>query len=418
MNKVKNSKFAVVWWCLYDWAQSAFPVVIITFIFGTYFVRSVAEDTVQGTAIWGWAIGASGLVVALFSPLIGSIADHTGRRKKWLATFALIMVVATSMLFYTKPNPSWVIWALICTTIANCCYEFAQVFYNSLMINITSREKFGKVSGIGWACGYIGGLACLVLALFLFIDNPYLGVKDSINIRATTLLVSLWALLFSLPLLLSKIDEPSISISPFIAIKRGAEELIQTIKELKRYMGIIRFLIARLIYVDGLNTLFVFAGIYAAGTFHMTYSQIIVFAITMNIAAGLGAAIFASLDDLIGSKKIIIISLCVIIFNGLILLIIKGILAFWIIATILGFFIGPTQAASRSYMARIAPKELINQMFGIYQLSGRITSFVGPILVASATEHFQSQRMGMSVVFILMLIGLLIMFKVPTIRSN
>jgi UMF1 family MFS transporter len=149
----KANPFQIFCWCLFDWAHSAFPAVIITFIFGTYFVRSVAENTILGTAYWGWMMGVSGLTVAILSPILGSIADYTGRRKPWLGIFTLINILLTGLLFFTKPNPSYICWALICLYFANIFYEFVQVFYNAMMTSIAPPKRIGRISGWGWGLG-------------------------------------------------------------------------------------------------------------------------------------------------------------------------------------------------------------------------------------------------------------------------
>ncbi len=419
VEKKKNSSvLGIICWCIFDWAHSAYPTVIVTFIFGTYFVRSVASSTIEGTSLWGWTMGLSGVFVAVFSPILGSIADYGGRRKPWLLTFVLLNTASTALLFFTKPDSGFVFWALACILVANSSYEFMQVFYNAMMTSIAPKGKIGRISGWGWALGYFGGLVCLAIALFVFIRGGWLSVENDINIRSSTLLVSLWVFIFSLPLLLFTPDVEKTNASAIESIKKGVKELLKTTRELKRYKDIFTFLIAHLIYIDGLSTLFVFAGIYAAGSFNMSYLQILIFAMLLNVTAGIGAAVFAWVDDYIGPKFTICISLTAIIITGTILLLIKSHILFWVISAILGIFVGPTQAASRSFMAHLSPKELTNQMFGIYQFSGRITSFAGPILVGTITKIFDSQRAGMFIVFVLMFIGLLILLKVPRVKNS
>lgn len=409
----KFNFLSIMAWCLFDWGQSAFPTVIITFVFGTYFVRSVAVSSVQGTALWGWTIGLSSIFVAVLSPLLGSIADHTGSRKRWLSVFVGLNTFGTSLLYFTHPRASSILWALSFVGLANICYEFMQVFYNAMLTSIAPKNKIGRISGWGWAFGYFGGLACLSIALMVFIQSGWLPKINEVNVRSSTLLVASWVLVFSIPLFVFTIEPNKEKLSPSVAIKKGSSELLNTLKELKKYQNIFRFLIARLIYIDGLNTLFIFAGIYAGATFKMNYVEILVFAMLINVFAGIGSTYFAWVDDKIGPKKVIILSLIMIIFSGSFLLLIESKFWFWILSAILGLFVGPTQSASRSYMARIAPKQLTTQMFGIYQFSGRVTSFAGPVLVASLTQAFNSQRAGMAAIFALMFIGLVVLAKAP-----
>lgn len=405
--------FQLFCWCLFDWAHSAFPTVIITFIFGTYFIRSVADSTVKGTAYWGWLVGLSGIAVALLSPVLGSIADYTGRRKPWLAVFTLSNILFTALLFFTLPSPSWIWWAIIMLFLATVTYEFTQVFYNSMMVSITPKEKLGRISGWGWGLGYFGGLVCLAIALIVFIKGKWFTNTEDLNVRLVTLLVAVWFLVFGIPLFLFTPDVEKTRTSPKEAISQGVKELWNTLKEIRKFKAIFLFIIAHLFYIDGLSTLFIFAGIYAAGTFHMSYTQILYYAMILNVSAGIGAAIFAWVDDYVGPKFTVCFSLIVMMIAGCAILLIKSIPWFWTLSAVVGFFVGPTQAASRSYMARLAPSHLTNQMFGIYQLSGRITTFIGPILVGVLTEVFKSQRAGMSVIFAMMLIGFFILLAVP-----
>ncbi len=408
-----TSPFGIFCWCFFDWAHSAFPTVIISFVFATYFTESVADSTILGTAYWGWTMGLSGILVGILSPIFGSIADYTGKRKPWLAIFILGNVITTALLFFTQPSPQWVLWALIFVVLASVFYELTQVFYNAMMISISPKEKIGRISGWGWGLGYIGGLVCLVIALFLFVDGNWFPKTMSLNIRSTTLLVAGWFLIFAIPLFVFTPDVSPTGSSLSSACKKGLKELWHTLKSIREYKAVFMFLLAHLIYIDGLSTLFVFGAIFAAGTFHMTYMQILIYAILLNLTAGIGAAIFAFVDDYIGPKFVVCISLIAMIITGTIILFSHSIVWFWILSAILGIFVGPTQAASRSYMARLTPSHLTNQMFGIYQFSGRITSFVGPILVGTITEIFKSQRLGMSVIFIMMFVGLLILFATP-----
>lgn len=399
-------------WCLFDWAHSAFPTVIITFVFSTYFTQAVAGSTIKGTAYWGWTMGISGIIVALLSPVFGSIADYTGRRKPWLAIFTLGTIIFTALLCYTRPSIHWLWWALIIVGAANACYEFTQIFYNAMMVSITPKAMLGRISGWGWGLGYFGGLLCLALALLLVTTSGLFPTHHAINVRMTTILVAIWFFVFAIPLFVFTPDKKPISFKLLFATKKGLAELWETLCQVRRYSNIFLFLIARLIYTDGLNTLFIFGGIFAAGSFHMNYTQILIFAILLNLTAGLGAMLFAWIDDWIGAKNTILITLVGLMISGIVVLLIHSIMWFWIMAAILGIFVGPIQSASRSYMARIAPPRLTNQMFGIYQLSGRITAFIGPILVSTFTVVFNNQRGGMAVIFAMVLIGFILLLFV------
>lgn len=365
----------------------------------------------------GWSIAASGILIALLSPFLGSISDHTGRRKPWLAFCMLISVLFTALLWFAAPKTPHIIMVLSFVALANSAYELTQIFYNAMMVSITPTNKIGRVSGWGWGMGYFGGLASLIISLTVFINSSWFSATNGLNVRATTLFVAAWFIVFAIPLFLYTPDLKKIKISAVPACKKGLIELWATLRQIKKYQGIFLFLLAHLFYTDGLNTIFVFAGVFAAGTFHMSYSQILMFAIVLNITAGIGACLFAFVDDYVGPKFTICLSIIAIIILGAIAISISNVLWFWIAGSLLGVFVGPTQAASRSYMARTAPPSLLNQMFGIYQFSGNITSFIGAILVASFTELFNSQRIGLSTALGLMFIGLILLLFAPKPKS-
>ncbi|PHQ80554.1 MAG: MFS transporter [Coxiella sp. (in: Bacteria)] len=407
------TRFGTFCWALFSWAHASFPTVIITFIFSTYFTKEIAHNTIRGTADWGWTMGMSGIAIAILSPLFGSISDHTGRRKPWIGFFLGISVLFTALLWFAKPGTGYIFIALLFVAIANTAYELTQVFYNSMMVSIAPKERIGRISGWAWGFGYFGGLTCLAVSLFLFIKSGWFASADGLNIRATVIFVAAWFLIFALPLFIYTPDAQPIHKSLLTACKDGLSQLWTTLKTIKHHRTIFTYLLAHLLYIDGLNSIFIFAGVFAAGTFHMNYEQILIFAILLNVTAGIGALTFAFIDDWLGSKFTIAVSVTSVIIFGSIAVTLHSITAFWIVASLLGIFVGPTQAASRSFMAHLAPKKLLNQMFGIYQLSGNITAFIGPILVATFTEAFHSQRVGMSSTFGLMFIGLVILLFVP-----
>jgi len=410
------AKKGLVAWCLYDWANSAFPTVVITFVFAAYFTKGVAKDVVTGTAQWGWAMSISALGVALVAPILGSIADRGGRRKPWLLVFTGLTVLASALLWQIKPDVSFVMLALVLAGLGNFAFEMGMVFYNAMLPDIAPRQMIGRWSGWGWGLGYIGGLSCLALTLVGFVqtETPWFGLSRDMaeHLRATPVLVAVWFALFAIPLFLFTPDQPSRHLSPMMAIRDGIRTLLSTLRKIRSYSQIARYLLARMIYTDGINTLFAFGGIYAAGTFGMPFSELIMFGIAINLTAGLGAAIFAWLDDKIGPKRVILIALAALTVLGGILLIIQDKTMFWIFGVPLGLFVGPAQSASRSLMAHIAPAELRTEMFGLYAFSGKATAFIGPALLALATDMFQSQRAGMATILIFFLAGGLLLLPV------
>ncbi len=409
-------------WCFYDWANSAFNTVIGTFVFSVYFARGIYGDEVAGSALWGYVLGFAGLAVALSSPILGAIADKGGGRKNWLAAFTAITALTTALLWYALPEPTYIVYALCLVVIATIAFELAQVFYNAMLADIAPPGAIGRLSGFAWGLGYIGGLACLVLCLVGFIqpETPWFGVgtDQAANVRATAIVVALWFALFSLPLFLLTPDRPSGGLGTMGAIKAGLAQLAQTLRSLRSYGNIVRFLIASALYRDGLATLFAVGGLYAAGTFGMSFEQILIFAIGLNVTAGLGAAGFAFLDDRSGSRTTVLIALVGLMIFGFALLVIEGINLFIGLALCLGIFVGPAQAASRSLMARISPPEMQTEMFGLYALTGKSIAFLGPIAFGLLTDAFDSQRAGMASILVFWLAGGALLLTVKETRAD
>ena len=400
-------------WCLYDWANSGFPSVIVTFVFAAYFAQAVAADTITGTALWGQAVAVSGILIAIAGPVFGAIADRTGRRKPWLGAFSAITIAATAMLWFAGPDPKFIVWALVFFVLANTAFEIAGVFYNAMLPDLSPISRIGRISGWGWGLGYAGGLVCLAAALVLFVqaDHPLFGLDkaQAEHVRVVAPMVALWFAVFALPLFLMVPDRAPTAIGFGRAVREGIAGLIGTLRAVRAHGNIVRFLAARLLYVDGMNTLFAFGGIYAAGTFGMSIEEIIQFGIALNLTAGLGAVAFAWLDDLIGPKRVVQIALVGLMALGIPLLLVETKTAFWALALPLGIFMGPAQAASRSMMAHLAPPELRTEMFGLFAFSGKVTAFLGPAVLAWVTLAFESQRAGMATVIVFLAGGFLIL---------
>ncbi len=401
---------ALISWCLFDWANSPFPTVIITFVFAAYFTEGIVGDSVRGTALWAWAMAASALAVALLGPVFGAIADVGGRRKPWLLACSGVTIAGALLLWFAAPEPSNVLWVLSCVAIANAGFELGMVFYNAMMPGLASAGRVGRLSGWGWALGYAGGLACLVIALFGFVqpETPPFGLdpENAEHVRVVAPLAALWFLAFGWPLFAFVPDAPGATLPAGVAVRRGLSALWETLRDFRRNREIFRFLIARMVFIDGLNTVFAFGGIYAAGTFGMDIQGVILFGIALNVTAGLGALAFAWIDDWLGAKRTLVISIVGLLLGGLGSVLAPSEPWFWAAGLLLGVFIGPTQSASRSMMARLAPPERSTEMFGLFALSGRVTAFAGPLLVGWATLAFDSQRAGMATILAFFVVGL------------
>lgn len=407
-------------WALYDWANSSYAAIISTFVFPAYFARQVAENETIGTMQWGNTVGIAGLIVALSAPLLGAIADQGGRRKPWIGAFTLLCVVATAALWWVRPQTD-VLSAMLLVGLATLGAEFAFVFYNAMLPSLTHVGRLGRWSGWAWGLGYAGGIVSLLLALFGFVREGAwfdLPRAEFEHIRATFVLVAAWYGFFAVPLFLFTVDEPARHKGLRRAVRDGLAQFRDSLHQLRAYANILRFLLARMIFIDGLATIFAFGGVYAAGTFSLDEPQVLMFGIALNVTAGIGAAAFAWVDDWLGSKRTILVSLVGLMVPGTLLLVVESVTLFWIFGMLLGVFVGPVQAAGRSYLAHTAPVHLRSQMFGLFAFSGKATAFMGPLLVGWVTGWFDSQRAGMSVIIVLLGIGFALMLSVPAAEHD
>jgi MFS transporter, UMF1 family len=411
---------SVAGWCLFDWANSAFPAVITTFVFATYFTQGVATDPVTGTAQWGHALAVAGLVIAVLSPILGSVADLTGKRKAWLAAFTSLNILAVASLWFVRPSPDSVWLALVGIAVATIAFEITCVFYNALLPELAPPAYIGRISGWGWGLGYLGGIVCLAVVLVAFVqaETPLFGLDKSSaeHVRAAGPFSAAWYALFALPLFFLVREPAGKRLALGEALRVGIADLRTTLRTLSRpdHRAMAWFLLAQMIYADGLTTLFAFGGIYAAGTFGMQLPEVITFGIALNLTAGIGALAFAWLDDRLGARWTIATGLSALIAVSTALLLIESKAWFWGLGLVLGAFFGPVQAASRSMVARLAPPEHRGQMFGLLALSGRVTAFVGPAVLGWATVAAGSQRAGMATILVFFVAGLaLLLAKVP-----
>lgn len=406
-----------IWgWALYDFANSSFTTLVVTFIYATYFTKAIAPDENAGTMLWSRAVTLTALTVAVLSPYLGIVADQGGLRKRFLLLTTLMTVVGTFALFF--PERGDVFWALMIFTLTNIAYELSNVFYNAFLPTLAPPDRIGRVSGFGWALGYGGGLLCLIAALVLLVqpDPPLFGLsaETGAHVRAANVLTAVWFAVFALPLFLWVPEPRSSNRVEWRGLIRSANrQLVGTFREIRdQYRQIFRLLLARLIYNDGLITMFAFGGIYAQGTFGFSTQEIIVFGIVLNVAAGLGAFAFGLLDDRLGGKATILISLAGLFLVSVVAVVAPNRLWFWFAAIGVGILAGPVQSASRSLMGRFVPPTKENEFYGFFAFSGKATAFLGPFLLGQLTHAFGSQRAGVAVVVLFFLAGGLLLLRV------
>ena len=413
-NPQRGSARAIWSWALFDFANSPFTTLVVTFVYATYFTQAIAADPISGTALWSRAVSITALIVAITSPVLGAIADRGGYRKLFFVITVVVCIVATAVLY--RALPGQVMFALVVFVVANVAFEACEVFYNAFLPDLAPRERIGFVSGLGWGLGYIGGLLALLFCLVTLVqpEQPWFGFTKQLgeNIRATNLVVAVWFAVFTIPMLLWVHEDKSRVTRGGGVAAASFAQLLRTFRELRKHRHTVRFLLARLLFNDGLVTVFAFGGLYAAETFGFTLQQVIVFGIVINLTAGIGAFAMGYLDDLIGGKRTIIVSLIGLIGATLLATLATSQAAFWVAGVLIGIFAGPNQSASRSLMARFIPQDMENEFFGFFAFSGKLTAFIGPFLLGVLTVWSGSQRVGVSVVIVLFIAGMAVLSTV------
>lgn len=438
---------AVISWIFFDWAAQPYFTLITTFVFAPYFATHIAADPASGQSLWGFATAAAGLLIAVMSPILGAIADASGRRKPWIAAFGALLVVGSCLMWFSKPGDlSAIPFLLFAYGVATVGVEFATVFNNAMMPTLVPPERIGRLSGTGWATGYIGGILSLILVLGFLAANPESGHTlfgftplfglDPVTHqgdRITGPLTGVWFIIFVLPMFLLTPDYPA-KRPVRLALRQGLIELRDTLRDLPKQKSIAAFLLANMIYTDGLVSLFAFGGIYAAGTFGWNTIQIGTFGIILAIAGTFGGWLGGKLDDAFSPKHVIAGSMCMLLFAIVAILLVEkdsilfvkvtppvpgGALfasaaerAYLVLGCLIGAAGAPLQAASRSLLIRIAPKDRIAQYFGLFALTGKVTSFVGPLSIGIITALTMNQKAGMAVLVLFFVVGLALLARV------
>ncbi|HVR43079.1 MAG TPA: MFS transporter [Thermoanaerobaculia bacterium] len=400
-------------WAVYDVGNSAFTTLIVTFIYSAYFTQAIADDPDRGAIFWSRAVNLSALAVVILSPIAGAMADLSGRKKRFLMGATLLCIVPTALLFF--PHRGDVMAALILFAIANVGFEAGYVFYNAFLPEVSTRDTIGRVSGLGQGLGYFGGLACLVLALGMV--RGWVPSAGDLHVRSTNLLVAAWFALFAVPLFLIVRERPPAAAAgpapPLSEIVRIAfRRVVGTVRHLKGYREAAKLIVARMIYNDGLVTIFSFASIFAAATFGLTTEQLIVFGIAINVVSGVGSFLLGPVTDRIGGKRTILITLVVLIAATILGATARSLPVFWVSALLLGAMVGPNQAASRSLLALLTPEEKHAEFFGFFAFSGKLASVLGPLLYGIVLEITRSQRAAMASILVFFVAGMAVLITV------
>jgi UMF1 family MFS transporter len=428
------NKKHVLAWASWDWGSAAINAIMTTFVFTVYLVSDPFGGEDYASQILGYGLAVSGVAIALLAPITGQRSDSGGRRRYWLGVNTMAVVALTALCFFVYPSPGFLFVGVALIALANIFFEFANVNYYAMLGQISTPSTVGKVSGFGWAMGYVGGIVALALVLMGFVlpETGWFGAtaENGLNIRLVAVFSAVWFLIFALPVLFTVPEIPRQPKAARLGFFASYGLLFRRIKAIYRTSPhTIFFLLASAIFRDGLAAVFTFGGVIAAGTFGFTLTEVIFFAIAGNVVAALGAVVGGILDDRVGPKKIIVGSLIGLIVAGAAVLVLgantyrifgatlTGDTTFWIFGLMLCLFVGPAQSSSRAYLARLAPAGEEGEFFGLYATTGRAVSFLAPTLFGLSITIFGAQRFGILGILIVLLAGLLALLPVKEPRE-
>lgn len=442
---------ALVGWVLVDWALQPFHTLVVTFLFSPYFATVVVADPILGQQLWGYAAAMAGLAIAIGGPLLGTLADRSGRAKPWVALMAAVMAAASATLWLARPGADTITILIVLAAfmIALSASEFTTVFTNALMPSLVPRSELGRLSGASWSVAFTGGLVSLVVVAGLLVatadtGKTFLGLEPSLRLdvaaregdRLVGPFAALWLIVFLVPFFLFVPDgRRTAGVAQAAAGSSSLSELWATLRGLPSQPDILWFLIARALYTDGLGAIFVFGGIYGSAVFDWGLTERGLFGILLIAIGIVGAAVGGVLDDRIGSRKVILGSLVLLTIGAIGIVSVTtthvafvfevaprtaataslsspGELAFLSFAGLVALAAAPNQSASRTLLARLAPPDRLAQYFGLFVFSGKATAFLAPLVIALATTFSGSQRAGIAMILIFLFAGLFGMLRV------
>ncbi len=425
-----------IWgWFFFDWASQPYNTLLLTFIFGPY-VKDLMGDGTAAQAAWGYGIAAAGIVIALLAPILGAIADTGGNRLRFIWGFSVLYVLGSSMLWFADPNDFNLYGTLFFFAIGLIGMEFATIFTNSMLPDLGPKEEIGRISGNGWAFGYVGGLIALVTMLVFFAESkttgktligldPLFGLdpKNREGTRAVGPLTAIWYIIFMVPFFLW-VRDPRQHAAPKGAVGKALRQLWKTVTSLPNHPSRFAYLGSSMFYRDALNGMYTFGGIYAAGVLGWSVVDVGVFGILAILAGAIFAKIGGHLDDRFGPKPVITTCVWILMGVGIGIVMIRpdslfGValpegsnlpnIAFYIFGACIGAAGGVIQSASRTMMVRQADPERMTEAFGLYALSGKATSFLAPLSIAIVTSLTGSQSLGITPLIGLFVIGLVLL---------
>lgn len=408
-------------WASWDWGSSAYSSIVTSFVFAPYLANAVAAGrpagSLSGSTWLGIAMFVAGVAVAAIAPITGQRADAGGRRRRSLGLWTALTIGSTLGLFFVRDEYSYLWLGLVLLAAGSVFMEFAGVSYNAMLQQISTPANIGRISGIGWASGYVGGIFVLLISFVLFIspDVGLFGVtaEGGMKYRVLAIVVAIWFAVFAIPALVLVPEIPPTTTIDRVGFLASYKVLARDVRTLFRAdRNSVYFLLASALYRDGLAAVFSFGAVLAVSVYGLSASDVIIFGVAANIVAAIGAFAAGFLEDRVGPKPIILVSLTGLIVTATILLFAHGATMFWVFGLLLCLWVGPAQSSSRSFLARLAPEGREGQMFGLYATTGRAVSFLAPGLFALLSGVFNSDRMGIIGIALVLLMGAIALWRV------
>ncbi len=411
-------KGQILAWASWDWGSAAFNAVMTTFVFtALYLTGDAFGGSDHASAVLAFSLSISGLAIALFAPVAGQRSDHSGRRRLWLGINTLLVAALTASCFFVQPHESFLLFGCLAIAAGHVFAELASVNYNAMLLQISTRSTIGRISGIGWSAGYLGGIVALLIVYYGLIA-PKVGLfgvtaADGMTYRVVALFSAAWIIIFSIPVLLAVPEVRPEAKLPKLGFIQSYAELFRTIGRLARTeRHTLYFLISSAVFRDGLAAIFTFGAVIAVGSFGFAKGDVLIFAIAGNVVAAVGAISAGFLDDKLGPKTVIVLSLMGLLTSGTVLLFAQGKTMFWIFGLLLCLFVGPAQSSARTFVGRLAPAGREGELFGLYATTGRAVSFLAPALFGAFIAWFGAQRWGIIGILLVLLAGLLLLLPV------
>lgn len=413
LNQVSASdkKIQIFVWTLFDLANTAFYVIILTVGYPLYFKEIINNGNRNGDFLWGLAFSISMLIVAIISPFLGAIADYTSNKKKFLLILTLLCIFATSILFYTGPGT--ILLGMILLILANIGFEGGLVFYDAFLPEITTERSYGRVSGYGFAMGYIGSLITLLIVLPLY-SKGFVS-QNLNNIRITFLIAASFFLIFALPLFLFLKEKKGNIHLNFNLMKIGYQRVTTTFKQFNKYKNIGKFLLSYFLYIDAINTIIIFSSIFARESLNFELTEIIILFAIVQSSAIIGSILFGVLSDHAGQKKTLTITLILWLLIIILSYFVQSKDFFYLIGGLAGLALGSSQSTSRSLMSKITPEDKKTEFFGFYSFFGKASAIIGPLIFGFVSSAI-NQRSAIITIGLIILAGLYFLQQVEEKR--